>query len=942
MYRPTADPNCVRRLSGRRGALASQNYPNPYPNSKTCIWYITPSSGIVELRFHALSIEYHPTCDYDALFIFDGPYTSSRLLGKLCGTNSTTFRSTGPAMTLQFSTDRDTSSSGFHAEFTAQGGTSCRNSCGYWLGNCSCSSGCEQRGNCCPNFKDYCASSPTYTTTPSVSYQPSCRYNCGRHLGSCSCTSSCQYYGNCCHDYSYYCPATTEVPVTPRPSCYNNCGGHMGSCSCRSSCQSYGNCCYDYYTTCLPTTTGIPIRPTSSDWYSCRNNCGHYLAACSCVSTCRSQGNCCYDFYSQCYRTTTATTAQPSCRYNCGRYMGSCSCASSCQWNGNCCYDYYSQCSTTTDAPPTTAQPSCRYNCGRYMGSCSCASSCQWNGNCCYDYYSQCSTTTDAPPTTAQPSCRYNCGRYMGSCSCASSCQWNGNCCYDYYSQCSTTTDAPPTTAQPSCRYNCGRYMGSCSCASSCQWNGNCCYDYYSQCSTTTDAPPTTAQPSCRYNCGRYMGSCSCASSCQWNGNCCYDYYSYCYYTTWSPATASAQPCGGSLYGSGTFSSPNHPNHYQDNAYCVWQLRAAYDQRIFLAFTYLQLENCCNCDYIAVYDGPSVSSRYLGKVCNSSLTSFYSTSNYLTVLFRTDGSVVGRGFSADFISSLPPSSGRVDCSSDNMNIVIQRSYLNSLGYDGHSLYVNDQHCRPQVSSYQVVFSFPINSCGTIRKFENGRVVYTNTLRAYASSSGEITRQSHLKMNVGCRMEQDSVSQIMYVVHHNGNSSIVGTGRFNTTMDFYTSSSFYYKVHQVPYEVTLNQNMYVQVSLRRGDSSLVLFLDTCVTSPSPHDFHSRPYYLVRNGCGVDSTYWAYSSGTRPYAQFTFRAFQFLRATESVYIQCKVVICQASDYSSRCRRGCMRRTARDLGSEHDSQTLVLGPIQLKDPEKKEEETPKQDKA
>ncbi|KAL7383152.1 hypothetical protein ABVT39_005626 [Epinephelus coioides] len=896
MYRPTADPNCVRRLSGRRGALASQNYPNPYPNSKTCIWYITPSSGIVELRFHALSIEYHPTCDYDALFIFDGPYTSSRLLGKLCGTNSTTFRSTGPAMTLQFSTDRDTSSSGFHAEFTAQGGTSCRNSCGYWLGNCSCSSGCEQRGNCCPNFKDYCASSPTYTTTPSVSYQPSCRYNCGRHLGSCSCTSSCQYYGNCCHDYSYYCPATTEVPVTPRPSCYNNCGGHMGSCSCRSSCQSYGNCCYDYYTTCLPTTTGIPIRPTSSDWYSCRNNCGHYLAACSCVSTCRSQGNCCYDFYSQCYRTTTATTAQPSCRYNCGRYMGSCSCASSCQWNGNCCYDYYSQCSTTTDAPPTTAQPSCRYNCGRYMGSCSCASSCQWNGNCCYDYYSQCSTTTDAPPTTAQPSCRYNCGRYMGSCSCASSCQWNGNCCYDYYSQCSTTTDAPPTTAQPSCRYNCGRYMGSCSCASSCQWNGNCCYDYYS----------------------------------------------YCYYTTWSPATASAQPCGGSLYGSGTFSSPNHPNHYQDNAYCVWQLRAAYDQRIFLAFTYLQLENCCNCDYIAVYDGPSVSSRYLGKVCNSSLTSFYSTSNYLTVLFRTDGSVVGRGFSADFISSLPPSSGRVDCSSDNMNIVIQRSYLNSLGYDGHSLYVNDQHCRPQVSSYQVVFSFPINSCGTIRKFENGRVVYTNTLRAYASSSGEITRQSHLKMNVGCRMEQDSVSQIMYVVHHNGNSSIVGTGRFNTTMDFYTSSSFYYKVHQVPYEVTLNQNMYVQVSLRRGDSSLVLFLDTCVTSPSPHDFHSRPYYLVRNGCGVDSTYWAYSSGTRPYAQFTFRAFQFLRATESVYIQCKVVICQASDYSSRCRRGCMRRTARDLGSEHDSQTLVLGPIQLKDPEKKEEETPKQDKA
>ncbi|XP_042358505.1 deleted in malignant brain tumors 1 protein [Plectropomus leopardus] len=553
--------------------------------------------------------------------------------------------------------------------------------------------------------------------------------------------------------------------------------------------------------------------------------------------------------------------------------------------------------------------------------------------------------------TPDQPSCRYNCGWHLGSCSCTSSCRSYGNCCPDYNYYCPATTQRPHVTPRPSCYNNCGWHMGSCSCTGSCQYYGNCCYDYHTTCLPTTTPRPirpttaycyatTTAQPSCRYNCGRHMGSCSCSSSCEWNGNCCYDYYSVCYASTQAPTTA--MPCGGSLYGSGTFSSPNHPNYYDDNTYCVWQLRAEYDQRIVLSFSYLQMENCCNCDYIAVYDGPSVGSRYLGKVCNNSLTSFYSTSNYMTVLFRTDGSVVGRGFSADFISSLPPSSGRVDCSSDTMNIVIQRSYLNSLGYDGYSLYLNDSYCRPRVTSYQVVFSFPINTCGNVRKFEQGRVVYTNSLRAYTSSSGEITRQSHLKINVGCRMEQDSVAQIMYVVRHHGNSSITGTGRFNTTMDFYTSSSFYYKVNQFPYEVTLNQNLYVQVDLRRSDSSLVLFLDTCVTSPSPHDFYSRPYYLVRNGCPADNTYAAYYSGTRPYARFTFKSFQFLRATESVYIQCKVLICQASDYSSRCRRGCMKRATRDLGSQHDSETLVLGPIQLKDPEKKEEKTLEEERA
>ncbi|XP_051234802.1 deleted in malignant brain tumors 1 protein-like isoform X9 [Dicentrarchus labrax] len=701
---PVPGASCGGYLHSSYGTFYSPRYPNNYPPNADCYWYIRPGSRIVQLDFSFVDIENSHSCVYDAIYIYDGSSTGSRLLGKICGNNNATFYSTGSYLTVRFRSDGSSSFSGFRADYQVVG---------------------------------------------------SCRYNCGLQVGSCSCSSSCQYRGNCCPDY--------------RDECLN------------------------------PTMTPGP----------------------------------------------TVTSAQPSCRYNCGSYMGSCSCTSSCQYYGNCCYDYSSYCQSTT-----------------------------------------------VEPITARPSCRYNCGSYMGSCSCSSSCQYYGSCCYDYSSYCQSSTAEPMT--------------------------------------------PTSAQPSCRYNCGSYLGSCSCSSSCQSYGNCCNDYYSYC------RVTPTAIPCGGSLFGSGTFSSPNYPNYYHDSAYCTWQLRAAYDQRIFLAFTYMQLENCCNCDYIAVYDGPSVSSRYLGKVCNSSLSTFYSSSNYMTVLFRTDGSVVGRGFNAEFISSLPPSSGRVDCSSDNMNIVVERTYLNSLGYDGHSLYLNDPHCRPQVSRYQVVFSFPINTCGNIRKFENGRVVYTNTLRAYASSYGEITRQSHFKLNVGCRMEQDSVAQIMYLVHHRGNSSITGTGRFNTSMDFYTSSSFYYKVTQVPYEVALNQNLYVQVELRRGDSTLVLFLDTCVASPSPHDFQSRSYYLVRNGCPVDNTYQAYVTGTRAYARFTFKGFQFLRATESVYIQCKVQICPASDNNSRCRRGCSKRAARDVGSEHDSQTLVLGPIQLKEPEKKEEETHEQDKA
>uniref|UniRef100_A0A3Q2PZN4 CUB and zona pellucida-like domains 1, tandem duplicate 1 n=1 Tax=Fundulus heteroclitus TaxID=8078 RepID=A0A3Q2PZN4_FUNHE len=365
-----------------------------------------------------------------------------------------------------------------------------------------------------------------------------------------------------------------------------------------------------------------------------------------------------------------------------------------------------------------------------------------------------------------------------------------------------------------------------------------------------------------------------------------------------------------------TFQSPNYPNAYPNNLNCIWYIRPG-GQVIRLEFFNLNTE--CNYDWVTIYDGYDTSSRVVQRLCSTHYMTYHSTGRYLTVQFRTDRSVTKQGFRASYrvVESLlniehNPLSGRTECSSDNMNIILNRAYLSSLGYDGHNLSLNDPHCRPRISSYEVVFSFPLNSCGNIRRIEKGRVMYTNNVRGWLATSGEITRHSHLKMNVTCLMEPDSVSQITFVVRHTGNNSITGSGRYNTSMAFYTSSSFYYPVTEVPYMVVLNQNLYVQVDLRRPDSGLVLFLDTCKASPS---------------CSVDNTYRPISSGSVYRARFSFRAFQFLRGTESVYLQCKVLICPASDSNSRCRRGCRGRAARELESKHESQTLVVGPIQLK---------------
>ncbi|KFQ35195.1 Deleted in malignant brain tumors 1 protein, partial [Merops nubicus] len=116
----------------------------------------------------------------------------------------------------------------------------------------------------------------------------------------------------------------------------------------------------------------------------------------------------------------------------------------------------------------------------------------------------------------------------------------------------------------------------------------------------------------------------------------------------------------------------------------------------------------------------------------------------------------------------------------------------------------------------------------------------------------------------------------------------------------------------PYYVDLNQNLYLQAFLRSSDTNLILFVDTCVASPDPHDFRTQTYELIRNGCVKDPTYSSYYSPNRAAARFGFNAFSFVTRHPSVYLRCQLVVCKHNDSSSRCYQGCVSRLKRNTGS------------------------------
>ncbi|XP_007935102.1 deleted in malignant brain tumors 1 protein [Orycteropus afer afer] len=392
--------------------------------------------------------------------------------------------------------------------------------------------------------------------------------------------------------------------------------------------------------------------------------------------------------------------------------------------------------------------------------------------------------------------------------------------------------------------------------------------------------------------------------------------------------------CGGFLsQSSGQFSSPFYPENYPNNARCVWDIEVQNNYRVTVIFRDVQLEGGCRYDYIEVFDGPYHSSPLIARVCDGS-GSFTSSSNFMSVRFVSDGSVTRRGFRAEYYSSPSDDSTKLLCLPSHMQASVSRSYLQSLGYSPQDLVIpgwTGRQCQPQITASQVIFTIPYSSCGTTKQVDNDTISYSNFLKA-TTPSGIIKRKKDLHIHVICRMLKDTWVDTMYIANDTIEVKEIQYGNFDVNISFYTSPSFSYPVTSSPYYVDLNQDLYLQAEIHHSDSSLALFVDTCVASPYPNDFTSLTYDLIRSGCVKDETYRSYSQPAPGIARFRFSSFHFLNRFPSVYLQCQMVVCRAYDYSSRCYRGCVVRSKRGVGAYQEKVDVILGPIRLQAPEKR----------
>ncbi|XP_053927094.1 deleted in malignant brain tumors 1 protein isoform X3 [Cuculus canorus] len=393
-----------------------------------------------------------------------------------------------------------------------------------------------------------------------------------------------------------------------------------------------------------------------------------------------------------------------------------------------------------------------------------------------------------------------------------------------------------------------------------------------------------------------------------------------------TPASASYS-CGGLISNSsGILQSPFYPENYPNNADCVWQIQVQDNSRITLTFRDIAMQSGrCQFDYVEVYDGPLHSSPLLGRLCSGSFPTYTSSSNMMTIRFHSDSRYTFRGFQAHYSSVPADHNTTLLCLPDYMHAVVSRDYLQSLGYSAQMVTLNDGRCRPTITSHEVIFNIPYNGCGTAREENEDTINYSNMIKV-TSSGYIIKRKKDIHFHISCKMLENTWVQVMYIAEDIIDMNENQFGRYDINITFYDSSSFMQQVHDFPYYIDLNQNLYLQAYLHSSDPNLTVFVDTCMASPNPHDFNTLVYNIIKHGCARDSSYATYYSPHSHCARFTFSGFEFISRYPSVFLRCELVVCQLWDYSSHCYRGCVRRSKRDASP--DRVNVVVGPLQLRE--------------
>ncbi|XP_078582053.1 cubilin-like isoform X2 [Branchiostoma floridae x Branchiostoma japonicum] len=579
---------CDRTITGQTsGAIASPNYPEPYPHNRECTWIIQTTLGnAINVSFTNFNIEDHSSCNYDYIQFRDGSDANSPEIGTYCGTTTPAdLRSTDNSLWIKFKSDASVARNGFRFEWVMDG-------CG---GNLNGPTGVLSSPNY-PNPYDHRRECLWYITVdPDSSIQLTLH------------DFDVENHPNCNYDVlEVYGGPDLDSPQLSR-ICQNNDFAQEMQLS------STGNAMVVRFVT----DQSVSGRGFNASYTAVQGGCGGNFSTPSGMIQSPNYPEV-YPHNSDC--TWTITVEQ-------GKIIVLTFDSFLIESHSSCRYDFVA----IYDGPDPSRNGSLIAKvCGSTMPD---PNTFRSTGNQMYIRFSSDSSVArrgfHATYTTG-------CGGLLSadtdgqltSPNYPSNYERNTNCSWIIYAS-GLTEHVTLTFTHMDTEDN----------------NGDCGDDYVMVHDGNTQQAPMigtycgTRVPAPITSLGQYLTvTFTSDNSIQRSG------FSALY-------TKSISSCGGNLIAEhGAFNSPGYPQNYPINTECVWTITASPGNRVQVSFSLFDLENhnTCTYDYIEIREGTDDSGALLGRFCGQTVPANVTTGHQLWIKFRSDYSLTGAGFMAQY------------------------------------------------------------------------------------------------------------------------------------------------------------------------------------------------------------------------------------------------------------------------------------------------------
>ncbi|XP_045187537.2 deleted in malignant brain tumors 1 protein-like [Mercenaria mercenaria] len=221
------------------------------------------------------------------------------------------------------------------------------------------------------------------------------------------------------------------------------------------------------------------------------------------------------------------------------------------------------------------------------------------------------------------------------------------------------------------------------------------------------------------------------------------------------------------------------------------------------------------------------------------------------------------------------------------------------------IYLGENKCKGVENGDILIFQQDLSECLTSELLVDGIEVYNNELIYAEHDPVYLFIVLHYNWTVGVECDIGQNGTAIGGFPSNATSTIahnVSSPQYPVSVSFYKDQDFIHEIGKGnPLHAEIGSHVYVKVFTTATDWNIRMRVHTCYTKPTEHAHDHMKYFLIKDGCEVNTNTHIISQSTHA-TRFVFDSFEYSNSHEGIYMFCDALFCDSSDWSAQCRQTC----------------------------------------